>query len=599
MLRLLFLSALVLALMAEHACAQIFPTIDLVSPTNGSTFPAATPITITTSTSDPDGYVQFVNFFSGTNLIGTSTEPPFSFTWNNPPSGYHRLSAQASDNSGRKGFSQYVYVAVGALQRVSVVRGPYLQLGTPTNIVVRWRTDWPVDSKVAYGFNQNQLTESVADSVLTAEHEVRLTNLIPGMRYFYSIRTSTNTLLEANAGMSFYTAPTNSQPTRIWIIGDAGKANENQANVRNDYEAFAGNTPTDVWLMLGDNAYEDGSDDDYELAVFDMYASLLRRTVVWPTLGNHDVNYFGRPGEFPYIDMFTLPSNGEAGGLGSGTEKYYSFDYANIHFVCLDSQSSVRTTGSAMLNWLEQDLAATSQDWIIAYWHHPPYTRGTYDSDGVLQLIQMREHALPILERYGVDLVFAGHSHVYERSFLLNGHYGSSSNLAPHMILDGSYGRTTSGGAYEKPAGGLGANQGAVYIVCGCSGEGGATHSFQHPAMRVSSGGFGSVVLDVNGLRLDAKFLRVPGEIHDYFTIIKGAPPPEARPALAIERHATNQVQISWPTSLAPFELEKTPRVGTNAPWSVVEESSSQVGRKNIVRIPVSETNQFFRLRDP
>ena len=64
--------------------------------------------------------------------------------------------------------------------------------------------------------------------------------------------------------------------------------------------------------------------------------------------------------------MFTLPQNGEAGGVPSGTENYYSFDYANIHFVCLDSSSSDRDVGSPMLTWLESDLSSTTQEWIIA-----------------------------------------------------------------------------------------------------------------------------------------------------------------------------------------------------------------------------------------
>ncbi len=77
----------------------------------------------------------------------------------------------------------------------------------------------------------------------------------------------------------------------------------------------------------------------------------------------------------PYYDMFTLPAAGEAGGIASGTEAYYSFDYANIHFICLDSYDVDRSVDGAMLTWLEYDLVATTADWIIAFWHHPPYTK--------------------------------------------------------------------------------------------------------------------------------------------------------------------------------------------------------------------------------
>ena len=80
----------------------------------------------------------------------------------------------------------------------------------------------------------------------------------------------------------------------------------------------------------------------------------------------------------PYYDIFTLPKEAEAGGVPSGTEAYYSFDYANIHFVCLNSEG-MSSIGSAMLSWLAQDLAATSQDWTIAFWHRPPYSKGHHD----------------------------------------------------------------------------------------------------------------------------------------------------------------------------------------------------------------------------
>jgi hypothetical protein len=135
------------------------------------------------------------------------------------------------------------------------------------------------------------------------------------------------------------------------------------------------------------------------------------------------------------------PAEGEAGGLASGTERYYSFDYANIHLVCLDAMTSDRSPAGPMLTWLEEDLAATDKAWIIAFWHHPPYTWGTHNSDFERELIDMRENAVPILERYGVDLVLCGHSHVYERSWLLNGHYGYSSSFSPSMMVGTGLGR--------------------------------------------------------------------------------------------------------------------------------------------------------------
>src|SRR5439155_3251440 len=216
---------------------------------------------------------------------------------------------------------------------------------------------------------------------------------------------------------------------------------------------------------------------------------------------------------------FALPKSGEAGGVASGTKAYYSFNYANIHFVCLDSTDSNRSPSGAMLTWLKSDLAANTQQWLIAFWHHPPYSKGSHDSDTETELIEMRQYALPILESYGVDLVLSGHSHSYERSYLLDGHYGVSSTLTSAMILDAGDGRVDGNGAYQKPAV-LTPHKGAVYTVAGSSGQTGGG-SLNHPAMYISLNVLGSLVLDVNGSRLDAKFLNSSGSTQDHFTIKK------------------------------------------------------------------------------
>ena len=136
----------------------------------------------------------------------------------------------------------------------------------------------------------------------------------------------------------------------------------------------------------------------------------------------------------------------------------------------------------------------------------------------------MRQNFLPILEAGGVDLVLSGHSHSYERSYLLNGHYGLSTTLTPAMILNGGGGRETNGlGAYIKPENFVGppiANRGAVYAVAGSSGQvSGGT--LNHPAMFISLDLLGSMVLDITTNRLDAIFLRETGATDDWFTIIK------------------------------------------------------------------------------
>lgn len=406
---------------------------------------------------------------------------------------------------------------------LEITRGPYLQLNTPSSIVVRWRTDQETTTVVRYGTSPTQLNQTKTVSGSRTEHEVALTNLNAASEYYYSVGNSNTTLAGGNSDYRFITSPQpgSELPTRIWLIGDSGTANSNAAAVYNAYLNYSGSDNTHLWLMLGDNAYNSGTDSEYQAAVFNMYPELLRRTPVWSTLGNHDGYTADSASESgPYYDIFTLPRNAEAGGLASGTEAYYSFDYGNIHFVCLDSYETNRDVNGAMLTWLENDLAANDKKWTIAFWHHPPYTKGSHNSDSESRLIDMRENAVPLLESYGVDMIFTGHSHSYERSFLIDGHYGSSSsfNNTQHLV-DGGDGREDGNGAYQKSVGST--RSGAVYTVAGASGKlsGG---SLNHPAMFTSLNQLGSVVLDVTGNRIEAKYLRSDGVVTDYYTLIKG-----------------------------------------------------------------------------
>ena len=405
------------------------------------------------------------------------------------------------------------------------VRGPYLQSGTPTSVVVRWRTATAQDSLVAYGPAPGQLVFSAGDARPTTEHEVLVSGLAPETKYYYAVGNSFELIAGNDPDHFFVTAPPSGTPraTRVWVIGDSGTGGESPRAVYGGYASFTGAKHTDLWLMLGDNAYPAGTDDEYQLHLFDIFPEMLRRSVLWPTKGNHDL-FDAAAGTWPYFDGFTLPRNGEAGGLASGTEAYYSFDHANIHFVVLDSQDGDRTAGGPMLTWLAQDLAATTQDWIIAYWHHPPYSDGSHKSDLEQELIEMRENAVPLLEDHGVDLVLTGHSHNYERSFLIDGHYGPSWTFGPEHVVDGGDGRPAGpAGPYLKPPATT-PHAGTVYAVAG---TGGVVYpsTLQHPAMVLGLNLLGSVVLDVQGQRLDVSFLDTAGAVRDSFAIFKGTCP--------------------------------------------------------------------------
>ena len=109
-----------------------------------------------------------------------------------------------------------------------------------------------------------------------------------------------------------------------------------------------------------------------------MYPDTLATTPVFSTLGNHD---FKTDRGAPYFEIFSLPTDGKTGGVASGTESYYSFNFANIHFVSLDTEVSDRLPDSAMYRWLVADLKVNRQDWTVIFFHHPLYSKGRHDSD--------------------------------------------------------------------------------------------------------------------------------------------------------------------------------------------------------------------------
>lgn len=400
-------------------------------------------------------------------------------------------------------------------EAAAVDRGPYLQLGAHDRMIVRWRTNIPTSSILKYGTSVGTLDQTLANSTLVTDHSVEITGLATDSKYYYSIGSDTQTFA-AGAEYFFETHPPvgSAGPTRIWVLGDSGTANSDARNVRDAFESVNGSAHTDLLLMLGDNAYNTGTESEYQAAVFDTYPDTIRNTVLWSTVGNHDASNKSSP----YFSMFDFPTAGEAGGVASGTECYYSFDYANIHFVCLDSHLTVGNSSNEtmMLNWLQNDLAATSQEFIIAFWHHPPYSKGSHDSDIDPTETFMREVFNPIVEDYGVDLVLGGHSHSYERSMLINGHYGLSTTFnSATMARNTGDGDPGGNGAYQKVAN---PNQGAVYAVAGSSGKisGGALN---HPVMVTNLNKLGSMILDVTATTIEARFIDDTGAQLDAFTI--------------------------------------------------------------------------------
>lgn len=425
---------------------------------------------------------------------------------------------------------------LGTLNLPTLTRGPYMNSALQTGIVIRWRSSIATNSKVSYGTAPGSLTQSVSDNTSTTEHVVTLSGLTPNTQYYYNIGSTTQ-VLQGDASNYFKTLPLvgSTQKIRILAMGDMGNNSTNQVNVRNAWTTFNGSNYTDAWILMGDNAYNAGLDAEYQTSFFNIYqGTLTKNHVIWPAPGNHDyANSTTKQADHlvPYYDIFTLPKNGEAGGVASNTEAFYSYNLANVHFVSLDSYGW--ETGSTRLydtlgpqaTWLKQDLAANNLPWTVVYFHHPPYTKGSHNSDTETELINMRQRIVPILERYKVDLVLNGHSHCYERSYLLNGHYGLENTFsAPLYALSTSsakYDGTANSCVYIKNAAAV--RNGIVYALVGSAGQlGGTTTGYPHNAMYYSNAtNGGTLYFEVENNRLNAKWIGADGVIRDNFYIMK------------------------------------------------------------------------------
>ena len=440
---------------------------------------------------------------------------------------------------------------------------------------VLWRTDASNVGRVYYGSSEANVMDNMIDeSVSDTDHVINITGLNSNTTYYYAVAEGSTILAGADAVHHFNTSPEigTVQPISAWVIGDFGKGSSKQNAVRDAFLNHVGDDMPDLWLWLGDNVYDDGTDQEYTDKIFGEtfgYSAVYPQIPFMATPGNHDYGTVldlltgANPPDHdgPYFDLIDVPTNGEIGGVPSGYELYYSFDYGNVHFVSLNSEiGSVAPlnpewdwtgtnpfasfSSSPFTDWLHADLQANNQPWVVAFVHQPPHTDGSHES-GVFYEVYMqaiRENICPILETYGVDLLIAGHSHVYERSYLINGFYALPADfVASEHVVDGSSGKLSEGTPYIKYFDGPNPNLGTLYIVQGNSGSNEPDAGLEHPVMYYGHGCdtcVGSTMLRANGDTLSGYYLTKDGEILDDWTIIKkdfttGIEEAEARQAVS------------------------------------------------------------------
>ncbi|MCU7549638.1 metallophosphoesterase family protein [Chitinophagaceae bacterium LB-8] len=466
---------------------------------------------------------------------------------------------------------------------VSLTRGPYLQMGSQTALTFRWRTNYASNSRVQIGTVYGSYPIVVNDTNKTTEHAVRIKGLTSNTKYYYRIGTSTQ-VLQGSTSNFFTTVPAanTTRKVRIAAFGDCGR-NDNSFQTQTltqyrNYLTANGIDAADAMILLGDNAYNSGTDAEYTTNFFTPYgSSILKNHKLYPAPGNHDyysTSQTSRTGA--YYKNFSMPKAGECGGVASGTEAYYSFDIGNIHFLSLDSygQESPNNTRlydtlGPQVTWVKKDLNANTKKWVVVYWHHPPYTMGSHNSDTETELINIRNNFIRILERYGVDLIICGHSHDYERSYLLKGHYGNEAtfNLATHAVSNSSGKYDGSGNSCPYITASGAANHGTVYVVAGSSGaDGGVNTGYPHNAMPFSFDDGGMLYFEVDDNRLDAKFIRRDGIVADKFTIMQNV---NNTSTYSITAGTSITLKASWPgsyiwnTGASTRSITITPPAGT------------------------------------
>ena len=288
-------------------------------------------------------------------------------------------------------------------QALTLTRHPWISLQTPTSVLIAWQTDAPAPGKVLYA--ENPLlgwSEASHAPPNTVDHAVPLSGLAPETYYFYRIVSGTDTLTTLDY---FHTAPLVTTPFRFLAFGDLGARTAAQF----DIAARIDTLNADLAILTGDIIYELGEAQNFTPQYFDVYRKTIRRIPFYPSLGNHDCYTLNCQG---YLDAYYLPSNNPA-----GTERYYSFDYANAHFVALEVITENTTPSTAMMAWLDQDLAATDKDWKFVYFHVPMYSNPAVHGDDAVIAAALG----PIFESRGVDVVFQGHNHYYTRTYPIDG----------------------------------------------------------------------------------------------------------------------------------------------------------------------------------
>lgn len=286
-----------------------------------------------------------------------------------------------------------VVVLWGAPAAAELVKGPYLENVGPDRITVSWESDQTTDGRLRYGIGN--LSKEITVPEATGLQSITLTGLQAGKTYFYRLELYNGSY---SPTLTFSTAPAEPEPFHFLACGDT----RTDHAAHREVVGLIGDRAPDFYVNTGD-IVEDGDDADMWQIFFDIEHTQMSRMVMWPVMGNHDHRT-----DTLYDDFFHVNSD-------SGTSRYYSFDYSNCHFVVICSEDDF-SPSSTQYQWVDNDLSKAQSnpaiEHIFAFYHRPSFSSGWHGSEGM----PLAEYLHPLFVDHGVEIVFNGHDHDYERS---------------------------------------------------------------------------------------------------------------------------------------------------------------------------------------
>ncbi|MBI5202652.1 MAG: metallophosphoesterase [Elusimicrobia bacterium] len=299
----------------------------------------------------------------------------------------------------------------------SLIRGPYVEGVTRSSGWICWRTDVPAEGSLEWRPKAGGQARLENDAEPKRQRCLEASGLAAGALVEYRVR------LRQRGGPavwssthSFRAASGPGAAARFAVFGDSGRGTPEQFAVAR----MAVEANPEFVLHTGDVVYSDGADVSYDKKYFAPYAALLDRVPFYFGIGNHDYDAGGvkdaaKGREWLRDNWFAVHHN------PSGTpprRTFYSFDWGPGHFVSVDTNQGIGAAAAPALdpgceqwNWLDRDLAASTAPWKIVFLHIPPYSSGWHGANAHLQRTLVK-----LLEERGVDVVFQGHDHDYERT---------------------------------------------------------------------------------------------------------------------------------------------------------------------------------------